>query len=127
MSLSSSSYDKRGYSAAALLDRAFKLLPVRLDGLVQVSRVTPMEFFEHNTATRLIATLLNEQDERISDHRTKEQIVQILQNMAAYSRHSRLLMRLVLMKTADWSDQEFEHEDERHIVVLKVLRTLLLH
>jgi hypothetical protein len=78
-----------GISMGHTFNLLLETLPVNLDyrdsdgidgmniSLLEVSETEPSRMFEDDVIERLVATLLNEQDSRISDTRTKLQVIRV--------------------------------------------------
>ncbi|RYG63519.1 hypothetical protein EON64_15785 [archaeon] len=93
------------------LDSCFKSLPVDLTPLL--SSFTEDEsnrFLEGNLLERLIVSLFNESDARISSLETKAQVLGLLRAVAQTSRRGLVRVRLLLHATPQWIDEDADVE-----------------
>eukprot|EP01032_Pedospumella_encystans_P007960 gene7960-9490_t len=95
-------------SLTALFNKLLHGLPVNLDRFVTIAKNESYRIFTEHIANRLIITLLNEQDLRISDKNTKLQIIEIFHAVATSTRALRVMTRIILQNTDVWFDDEVD-------------------
>jgi hypothetical protein len=109
-------------SISPLLDQCFESLPVNLDTLLALLPYEADEFIEGNIIDRLVITLFNEEDERIADFWTKQQVMDIFFLMLPTSRRAKVRFRICLQLVTTWIDdiipEEQPTEDQIKVMII---------
>ena len=93
------------------LDAALLSRPVDLTALVSMSLSDPGEFFKDDTLHRMVKLLLNEGNERKSNHHTKLDVLGILANLAKEpSQSTKGEIKMVLQGVSEWFDDYLQSE-----------------
>ena len=93
------------------LDAALLSRPVDLTTLVTMSLSDPKEFFRDDTLHRMVKLLLNEGNERKSNHNTKLDVLNILSNVAKDPAQSvKDEIKMVLQGVSEWFDEYLQSE-----------------
>eukprot|EP00614_Pseudopedinella_elastica_P023407 CAMPEP_0172629850 /NCGR_PEP_ID=MMETSP1068-20121228/170173_1 /TAXON_ID=35684 /ORGANISM="Pseudopedinella elastica, Strain CCMP716" /LENGTH=196 /DNA_ID=CAMNT_0013440505 /DNA_START=107 /DNA_END=693 /DNA_ORIENTATION=- len=88
------------------LDAALLSRPVDLTSLVSISLTNPEAFLEDDVLHRMVKVLLNEQDERRSNHNTKRDVLAILAAIAKDPRQRvKDEVKMVLQGVSEWFDE----------------------
>jgi hypothetical protein len=98
-----------------LLDKLFHTLPVNLDPLIEYLKPETFgQFFLAELLDRLIITLFNEEDNRISSISTKRQVLYILNTLLiSLKRKAKIPLRIVFQSINEgWIDEIYEAETE---------------
>jgi hypothetical protein len=98
-----------------LLDKLFHTLPVNLEPFMgYLKPETIGQFFLAELLDRLIITLFNEEDNRISSIITKRQVLYILNALlTSLKRKARIPLRIVIQSINEgWIDEVYEAETE---------------
>lgn len=113
-------------SISPLLDQCFESLPVNLDSLLALLPYDADEFLESNIIDRLVLTLLNEEDERIADFWTKQQVMDIFFLLLQTSRRAKVRFRICLQLITTWIDdiipEKEPTEDQRKVILYIMLK-----
>lgn len=88
-----------------LLDKCFAALPVDLTPLLKAFESRWQAFLDGNLLDRLVVTLLNEEDHRISSYATKCQVLSLLRALSSGRAHqAKVRVRLLLQSVSSWID-----------------------
>jgi hypothetical protein len=99
-------------SLSSVLDKCFTKLPVDLSPLFNLFNSNNFsEFLRGNFLDRLIITLLNEEDNRISPISTKKRVLVLLEKILFFpDRTGKVRLRLAIQPILLWIDQVYETE-----------------
>ena len=102
---------RRKLGAKWQLDAALLSRPVDLTTLVSMSLSDPQEFFKDDTLHRMVKLLLNEGNERRSNHHTKLDVLGILSNLARDPSQSvKDEIKMILQGVSEWFDEYLQSE-----------------
>eukprot|EP01031_Cornospumella_fuschlensis_P039692 gene39692-48327_t len=117
-------------SAAVLsnkLDECMRHLPVDLAPLLGCfSEESSRYFLQGNLLERLLVSLFNESDVRISSLETKAQVLGLLKAVALTTRAGLVRIRLLIHATPQWIDEDVELKGKLPSGLQAILRDLLI-